>query len=269
MLAVVAAALIVNLVVLSHVQHVVHQQLLRSTFSDELAAGTAPVSEGTTDNVLLEDGVPVARLEIPSIGVDEIVVEGTSSGVLTNGPGHRRDTSLPGQAGASVLMARAAAYGGPFGRIQELAPGETFSVYTGQGENIYQVVGVRYAGDPAPAALTAGQGSLVLETARGIPYVPSGVVRVDAKLVSTVHPAGQRDTRYASLRPQDRELATDVSTVWALVFALQFLLIAEAAAVYAQRKVGGPKTWIVFVPILVLAGLLVADQATRLLPNLL
>lgn len=269
LLAVVLLGFALNLTVLSQLQHIIAQQELRATFTEQLAGGMAPVSEGDYNNVLLNDGDPVARIEIPALGVDQIVVEGTSSGVLAKGPGHRRDTALPGQAGVSVLMGRAAAYGGPFGRIQELPPGETISVITGQGEHIYRVTGVRYAGDPAPAALTAGKSRLVLESARGGPFMPTGVVRVDADLVTAVQPNGARQTTYATLPVKDKELAIDTSTVWALVFALQLLVVAEVGTVWAYRRFGGRKTWVVVVPVLLLSGLLVADQITRLLPNLM
>jgi len=268
MFAAVLFGFLVNLTLLSQLQHVVSQQQLRAELGEQLAAGSAPVSEGTFDNVLLSDGDPVARLEIPSLAVDQIVVEGTSSAALTKGPGHRRDTFLPGQAGVSVLMGRATAYGGPFGRIQELPPGETISVITGQGEHIYRVLGVRYAGDPSPA-FKPGTGRLVLETARGGPFMPSGVVRVDAELVSSVKPDGPRRTTFATLNPADKELASDFSMVWALVFACQFLLLSEVACVWSLRRFGRAKTWVVFVPVLLLSGLLVADQVTRLLPNLM
>jgi len=268
MFAVVLFGFLVNLTLLSQLQHVVSQQQLRAELAEQLAAGSAPVSEGTFDNVLLSDGDPVARLEIPSLGVDQIVVEGTSSAALTKGPGHRRDTFLPGQAGVSVLMGRATAYGGPFGRIQELPPGETISVITGQGEHIFRVLGVRYAGDPSPA-FKPGTSRLVLETARGGPYMPSGVVRVDAELVSGVKADGPRRTTFATLNPADKELASDFGMVWALVFACQFLLLAEVACVWSLRRFGRAKTWVVFVPVLLLSGLLVADQLTRLLPNLM
>lgn len=266
--AVVLFGFLLNLTVLSQLQHVIAQQQARASLADSLAAGSAPVSEGTVDNVLLSDGDPVARLEIPAIGVDEVVVEGTSAGAMTRGPGHRRDTVLPGQVGVSILMGRASAYGGPFRRIQGLAPGGTLSVITGQGEHIYRVLGVRYAGDPT-VPYVSGTSRLVLETARGGPYMPSGVVRLDAELVSKVKESGTRQTTYATLSPQDREMASDFSTVWAAVFALQFLVLAEVAAIYSLRRFGGAKTWVVFVPVLLLSGLLVADQLTRLLPNLL
>ncbi|MCG2805445.1 MAG: sortase [Propionicimonas sp.] len=269
MTAVVLLGFVATLAVLGPLQHVISQQQLRGQYGEQLAAGMAPVSEGNFDNVLLTDGEPVARIEIPALGVDEIVAEGTSSAVLAKGPGHRRDTALPGQAGVTVLTGRATAYGGPFGRLQELPPGETISIITGQGEHIYRVIGVRYAGDPTPAAITAAKSRLVLVTARGGPFMPSGLVWVDAELVSAVQPNGARLTTYATLAAKDRELAIDPSTAWALVFALQFLLVAEAAAVYARRHFGGRKTWIVMMPVLLLSGLLVADQVTRLLPNLM
>ncbi|MBN9177878.1 MAG: sortase [Microbacterium sp.] len=264
-----ALAFVLHLLVLSHVEHYASQQQLANTFRDQLAAGTAPVSEGDFDNVLLADGAPVALIDIPQLGVREIVAEGTSSGVLMSGPGHRRDTVLPGQIGVSVVMARAAAYGGPFGRIQRLQPGDQFTVRTGQGESTFDVLGVRYAGDPTPPAPAKGESRLILVTARGAPYVPTGIAYVDARLTGTAQPAGVRQTTPLTLPPSHTAMATDTTTVWALVFALQFLVVAEIGAVWAFRRVGAQKTWIVFVPVLLLASVFVADQATRLLPNLL
>jgi LPXTG-site transpeptidase (sortase) family protein len=258
-----------NLLVLSHVEHLVSQQQLSDTYRAQLAAGTAPVSEGDFDDVLLADGVPVGVLTIPQLGVEEVVSEGTSSGVLSAGPGHRRDTVLPGQMGVSVVMGRAAAYGGPFARLQALQPGDQFEVRTGQGAHTFEVMGLRYAGDATPPAPVRGESRLILMTARGAPYVPVGIAYVDAKLVSAAQPAGARQTTPLTLPPEDKPMATDTTTVWALVFALQFLVVAEIAAVWAFRRVGAQKTWIVFVPVLLLASLFVADQLTRLLPNLL
>ncbi len=224
---------------------------------------------GMWEAALLADGVPVGIIEIPRLGIREVISEGTSSGVLTGGPGHRRDTVLPGQVGVSVVMGRAAAFGGPFGRLQSLQPGDTFEVRTGQGAHTFEVLGVRYAGDPTPPAPARGESRLILMTARGAPYVPTGIAYVDATLTSPAQPAGARQTTPVTLPPSDRAMATDTSTVWALVFALQFLVAAEVAAVWAFRRVGAQKTWIVFVPVLLLASVFVCDQLVRLLPNLL
>ena len=269
MVAAVFLGLGANILVLSHVQHLVSQQQLENEFAEELAAGTAPVSEGDFEDVLLADGDPVAVIEIPVLGVREVVVEGTSSTVLKSGAGHRRDTVLPGQVGTSVLMARAAAYGGPFGRIQELAPGQRFTVITGQGRQAFVVIGVRYAGDSEPTPPLEGESRLILQTARGVAFMPTGVAYVDAKLAGKAENPGVRLSRFASLPVEDRAMASDTSTAWALIFALQFLVVVELGAIWAFKHIGARKTWIVFVPLTVLAGLYVANQVAILLPNLL
>lgn len=264
-----AFSFVANVVVFSQVQHLVAQQQLSNELREQLAAGTAPVSEGDYNDVLLADGAPLAVIDIPMIGVHEVIVEGTSGDALMSGPGHRRDTVLPGQQGVSVVMGRAAAYGGPFSRLQELAPGDVFSVRTGQGEQVFEVIGVRYEGDPTPKSPTSGQSRLILESARGPAFIPMGVAHVDAQLRSEVQDSGQRQTTYTALPAAQRAMATDTSTVWALVFALQFLLVAQIAAVWAFRRIGAQKTWVVFVPVGLLAILYVTHQATLLLPNLL
>ncbi|MFG6504472.1 sortase [Microbacterium sp. P05] len=260
---------ILNLTVFSHVQHLVSQQRLSDEFRAQLAAGTAPVSEGDFNDVLLADGVPVGILEIPSIGMYEVIVEGTSSAETATGIGHQRDTVLPGQSGVTKLAGRAAAYGGPFSGISSLSPGDTITVRTGQGLQQFEVLGLRYAGDPTPPNPVPGESRMILMTARGAPYIPTGVAYVDARLVSETQDAGARQTTPITLPPEAKPLATDTTTVWALVFALQFLLVIEVAAVWAFRRFGAQRTWIVFLPVLLLAGFLVADQTTRLLPNLL
>lgn len=259
----------VYLVGFGPVSHLISQDRLNAELRQQLRAGTAPVSEGDFEGVLLRDGAPVAQLRIPQIGLDETIVEGTTAGVLAAGPGHRRDTVLPGQLGTSVLMGRAAAFGGPFGKLQELQPGMQFTVVTGQGQQTFQVIGVRYAGDPSPAPLHAGESRMVLETARGAAFMPSGVLRVDAELVSAAQAPGQRQTSRAALPASAKELASDLSHVWALVFALQALVLVEAGAVWTFRHIGPRQAWIVFLPLGLLTALAAADQVTRLLPNLM
>ncbi|MFE7846309.1 sortase [Microbacterium sp. NPDC057407] len=262
-------ALALNILVVGQVRHLVAQQQLSDAFRAQLQEGTAPVSEGDVDEILLPDGAPVGIIDIPRLGVREVIVEGTDSGTTQLGPGHRRDTSLPGQAGESVIMGRAAGFGGPFGRIQELAPGDEFTIITGQGEHRFEVIGLRYAGDPSPPPLTAGESRVILTTARGAPYLPTGIARVDAQLVSDVQPAGPRQTRFTTLSPSQTAMAGDTSMAWALVFALQFLVVVEIAAVWAYRNVGARRTWIVFAPLTMLASLWVTGEIVRLLPNLL
>lgn len=258
-----------QLLVISGAQEHSAQHAAFDELRNQLALGTAPVAQTDQDGRLLAPGTPVAIVDVPGLGTTQVVLEGTDSSVLTDGPGHRRDTPMPGQAGTSVLMGRAAAYGGPFSGLSSLAAGDTFSVTTGQGKATYQVSGVRRAGDPAPAPLAAGKGRLVLVTATGSPFVPSGVLRVDADLTSTPFPTPAAVIRSGTLPASEEPLARPDGVPWPLVMWLQALLLAAVAAVWAWHRWGRHQTWIVFAPVVAVLGLQVATRTTELLPNLL
>ena len=234
-----------------------------------LALGTAPVSQTDQEGRLLAPGTPVALIDVPSLGLNQVVFEGTDSAVTTDGPGHRRDTPMPGQAGTSVLMGRAAAYGAPFGRLAGLAAGDTFTVTTGQGKAKYQVIDARRAGDPAPAGVAAGKGRLVLVTATGPRFMPDGVLRVDADLVSAAFRTPAAVIRSGTLPESEQPLARPSGVPWPLVLWLQALLLAAVAAVWCRHRWGRHQTWIVFAPVVAVLGLQVATRTTELLPNLL
>jgi sortase (surface protein transpeptidase) len=269
MTGIVILAFVLQLTVISAVQHAVAQQQLGDTFRKQLADGTAPVSEGTFDDKLLADGAPVAILEIPSIGLYEVVVEGTTPGDLMGGPGHRRDTVLPGQQGASVVYGRAAAYGGPFARLQQVPAGAKIFVTTGQGRQVFVATGIRYAGDPTPPPPTKGQARLLLASARGLPFLPTGAVYLDAQLTTPALETGARQTTFGLLPPAAKLFGTDTTTVWSLVFALQFVIAAELALLWSRRRVDSRQIWVVFTPILLLGGLWASVQLALLLPNIL
>ncbi|MFJ3822698.1 sortase [Streptomyces nodosus] len=257
-----------QLLFLSGVQERAAQHTAYDELRSALALGTAPVSQTDQQGRLLAPGSPVALIDIPSLQVRQVVLEGTDSAVLTDGPGHRRDTPMPGQAGTSVLMGRAAAYGGPFGRLADLAEGDTFKVTTGQGKATYQVIGVRRAGDPAPAAVAAGKGRLVLVTATGPRYMADGVLRVDAELVSEAFQTPAAVIRPGTLPEAEQPLARPAGVPWPLVMWLQALLVASVAAVWTWHRWGRHQTWIVFAPAVAVLGLQVATRTTELLPNL-
>ncbi|GGR96669.1 sortase [Streptomyces nojiriensis] len=245
---------------LGHLRHERDRRVGYAELRDKLANATAPL--GPT-----EAGAPVALLAIPQIGVREVVREATTAEVLASGPGHRRDTVLPGQPGTSILMGRQAGYGGPFGHIGDLERGETFTVTTGQGEHAYRVLGVRRAGDPQPARPTGEAGLLTLMTADGTPYMPGGVLQVDAELVS---PAQQSGGRAPGRLPADEAPMAGQSTAWMpLILWGQALLLAAAALAWARVRWGRAHTWLVGFPVLAALGLAVSDQAALLLPNLL
>ncbi|MGE3620001.1 MAG: sortase [Acidimicrobiia bacterium] len=266
---VVSATLVIEMLLVSSLQQRSAQQRLFDRFRAELAAGTAPVGPTLVNGDVVKLGAPVAYLEIPAIGVRQVVVEGTAGGQLLDGPGHRRDTPLPGQAGTSIVMGRRASFGGPFAHIDELERGDVIRVTTGQGEVEYRVMGVRHEGDDAPAPPASDEGRLVLVTADGRPFVPSGVLRVDAEIRGQVDPGPAPGAAPATLPAAERIMASDTGTLWSLVLWLQVLIAVSVGAVWAWHRWGRAKAWLVFLPPLVLVGLLASSEAARLMPNLL
>lgn len=252
---------------LGAVFHARQQQLGYATLRADLANAVAPVGQ-TRDGALLPAGTPVALLEVPGTGIREVVREGTGSRVTASGPGHRRDTVLPGQAGTSVLFGRRAGFGGPFAAVPALRRGTVLRITTGQGRQEFEVVAVRRDGEPA-APLAPGRSRVTLVTADGPAFVPSGVVRVDADLRGPATPAPARALAAGALPPSEQALAGDRTGLVGLLLLAQALLLVACAAAWARARWGARQAWVVGVPALTLLGLAVAHQTSVLLPNLL
>ena len=84
-------------------------------------------------------GDSIARIEIPTIGVSEYVVEGTDVGSLRKGPGHYPETPLPGDAGTAAIAGHRTTYGAPFRRIDKLKRGQRITLDMPDGRFIYRV----------------------------------------------------------------------------------------------------------------------------------
>lgn len=87
-----------------------------------------------------DDGDPVTRLTIPSIGVETMVVEGTSLEALRAGAGHFPNTPLPGKEGNVTIAGHRTTYGKPFHRLDEVGAGSDLKLETPTGTHTYRVV---------------------------------------------------------------------------------------------------------------------------------
>jgi LPXTG-site transpeptidase (sortase) family protein len=87
----------------------------------------------------LKEGDPMTRFEIPKLGVDTIVVEGTSPSALRAGAGHYPKTALPGQNGNVGIAGHRTTYGRPYNRIEQLKPGDSIILTTPIGRYTYRV----------------------------------------------------------------------------------------------------------------------------------
>lgn len=106
-------------------------------------------------------GTPVARLVIPRIALDEVIVEGVGASELNAGPGHLPDTPLPGDVGNSVLSAHRDMH---FRRLGALRVGDTVTTVSAAGTVHWRISGRRIVGAEEPALFATATPTLTLTT---------------------------------------------------------------------------------------------------------
>ena len=253
-------ALVLSGLTEAHAQHDAYAK-----FREQLAQQTAPLGGAITP------GAPVALITAPALGLHDVVVsEGTASGDLANGPGHRRDSVLPGQAGISLVYGRATLYGGPFGEIASARPGDSITTTTGQGVARFRVEDVRRVGDPYPPALAANEGRLTLVTSEGASvgdfWEPKRPVYVDARLIGPARPSPGVGV---GVVPQaEKAMSSDPGSLFVLVLLLPLLLAVGVVIVWAVNRWGPLQAYLTGAPLLIGVLWAVTDHAVRLLPNL-
>ena len=137
-------------------------------------------------------GDAIARIELPSIGVSEYVVEGTDVASLRKGPGHYPETPLPGDPGTAAIAGHRTTYGAPFRKIDQLERGEPITVDMPDGRFVYRVQRTKIVDD---------QDLSVLE---GVGY--------QRLMLSACHPlysAAQRVIVYARLQRREPPRVTE------------------------------------------------------------
>ncbi len=87
-----------------------------------------------------DHGDAIAFLEIPAIDLTKFVMRNVSVDALRSGPGHYEGTVRPGFAGNSALAGHRTTYGAPFGRVDELEPGDQIVVSSKDGRFTYAVM---------------------------------------------------------------------------------------------------------------------------------
>jgi sortase A len=266
-----ALGFVVWLAVFSSLHYDKAQLNAYETLRVELAEGTAPngPTEPLNPNQMLPAGSPVAVLSIPAIRLRTVILQGTTGSVLENGPGHLRDTPMPGQVGVSVILGREFAYGGPFGKLPALAPGDPITVVTGQTVASYQVIDLRRAGDPLPQPVAAGGARMILVTADGPPLAPTGTLYVDADLTSKPQPAPVMVLSSSNLSSSENAMGNDLQAWLPIVLWTQLLLLITVALSWLWTAWSKWQTWLIAVPIVGYVVVSAADEVTRLLPNLI
>jgi LPXTG-site transpeptidase (sortase) family protein len=172
----------------------------------------------------------VAILTIPVIGIKNmIVVEGTSPENLELGPGHVRNSPLPGQNGVAEILGRKATFGAPFGRLDQLKKGDKLTVITGQGKATYLIVA---KGDSHHLVQDPQPNRLLLLTACSA-VIPTSYCYLDADLISKPQqdPGGR-----PAITTAETPLSGDSSVlVLTMVWGLALVIISVAGTVAAAR----------------------------------
>jgi len=107
-----------------------------------------------TAPVPLGDGVAVLRVPRFGRGYAQVIVEGVARGDLRRGPGHYPGSAMPGQVGNFAVAGHRTTYGAPFGRLDELRPGDAIVLETRASWLTYRVTGTRVVA-PNEVAVTA------------------------------------------------------------------------------------------------------------------
>lgn len=85
------------------------------------------------------NGDPIGRILIPSIDLDIVVIQGTSTGDLTKGPGHYPETPFPGERGTTAIAGHRTTYLAPFRHLDALDAGDRIELRMPYGTLDYRL----------------------------------------------------------------------------------------------------------------------------------
>ncbi len=114
----------------------------------------------------IADGTPVVRLVIPSIDLDEIVLEGSDA--LNAGPAHVSGSAFPGEPGSSVISGERDRH---FSHLDAVSAGDTIVTESVTARDEWIVLSKRIVGRGDPVAARASDTTLTLTTSWPIRYV--------------------------------------------------------------------------------------------------
>jgi sortase A len=84
-------------------------------------------------------GAWLGTIEIPRLGLDQVIVEGVGRAQLALGPGHYPGSAPLGSRGNSAVAGHRTTYGAPFAHLDRLRRGDDIIVTTAFGRYVYRV----------------------------------------------------------------------------------------------------------------------------------
>jgi sortase A len=85
------------------------------------------------------EGDAIAKLKIPRMHVNAVVVNGTGVADLRRGPGRHLDTYMPGERELVYIAGHRTTYGAWFGKINEMQPGDLITLELPYATVVYRV----------------------------------------------------------------------------------------------------------------------------------
>ena len=133
----------------------------------------------------LQEGHAFGRIKIDRIGLNMVVVQGTETASLEKGPGHYRNTPIPGQPGTVAIAGHRTTYLAPFRHIDDIQDGDEIRIEMPYAAFTYTVEKHEIV-DPSDVGIIkpVGYDRLVL-TACHPPYSAAQRYAVFAKLTRT------------------------------------------------------------------------------------
>ncbi len=225
----------------------------QTIFRYSLASGRVPT-----------EGSPVAVLTIPSLGVHQLVVEGTSASDLMMGPGLLPGSSLPGSPGNAVIAGRRVTFGAPFRSLGQLRPGNRIEVVDGVGRFAYQVTSIRTVTAGEPDVVTPTTDNRITLITSGSSVTADDRLAVVAKLVGrpyAVPPAPAAIPTY-ELGLSGDPAAGGLTVIWS--FLTMVVILGAGYVAWRSRRL-----WLVYLfaaPVVIACGLFACESLARALP---
>jgi LPXTG-site transpeptidase (sortase) family protein len=141
--------------------------LARVTLPNAAVRSVVPLPLVVMSGREIRRGTPVARLLIPTIELDEIVMEGVGPIELNGGPGHFPGSVLPGGAGNSIISAHRDRH---FRRVGDLDVGDHIRTETRAGNTEWVITERRIVSRDTPSLFEESEATLTLTTCWPLRY---------------------------------------------------------------------------------------------------
>jgi LPXTG-site transpeptidase (sortase) family protein len=225
---------------------------------------TARSTFALTNGIVPPEGSPVAVLRIPTLGLTQAVVAGTSAADLEKGPGLMPGTVLPGEQGNAVIAGRKTTFGGPFHSIGTLRPGNKISVTDGLGSFRYRVTSVHTVVTGQRVVGGTSDNRLTLITSNSS-FSTTGLVVTDAILVGK--PAPSPIPLSHAIPSGEQGLSGQSGAPWRILVWFFMFLLAAAVTGWALRRWRQPwQTYLLAAPVLLACGLFTVQAVALALP---